>query len=213
MTQPINADDVLEMTIEGVNEGVPWALVRHCLVTACADTDALLTMLHTWIEGSLCVSLASVSTDKWAAQCATIGRVAPAPMNLSFNNFTAEVVGDITTDGVPNQAAVLARLLSSELGPRNRGRAYLCGCPEADTNAGRLTVTGLGLWQTAANEIKAAQDDGNGNMVSQCVFSRTQYAVNPAAAVTAYTAVIDTVQVQANLAVVRRRRYPRSVPG
>jgi len=213
MTQPINVDDVLEVTAEGVNEGVNFAIVRHFLVVACASPSALLTAIHTSWETTIAISLSSVCTDKWEMQCTSISRVAPTPMNVSFHNFASPVVGDINSDAVPNQAAVLVRLLTSEVGARNRGRVYLCGCPEADTNAGRLTATGLGLWQSAAAVFGSNIDDSAGNIATPCIFSRTQYAANPAAAASTYTAVIDSIAVQANIAVIRRRRYPRSVPG
>lgn len=213
MAQPINEGDVLEVVAEGTNEGTPWAIVRHYLVSAVADAAALLDAVRAQWEETIFVDVQEHLTDKWQAECLSISRVAPQPMNVFFVNFAAPIVGDVTTDGLPNQTAALCRLATDEVGARNRGRLYLCGIPEASSNGGLLTAAALAALDTDFFQRVIDTISSAGNTAVPCIFSRTTYTANPAAPVANYTSAITGGGFVGNLAVQRRRRYRRNATG
>jgi len=211
MTQPIVIDDVLQITVEGEVEQQPWNLVRHYIVTQVTDVDTLLAMIDTYWETTILQLWEVAATDLWNAQCHTITRVAPQPMNAHFHNYSPAVVGDVTTDGLPGMNAALVRLLTDEVGPRNRGRSYLSGVPEASTNGNVLLAANQAEWQAVADELKTTITDA-ANTVVPVIFSRTEYdptAIPPQAA-TVYTSPITSAPLQGNIATIRRRRARRS---
>lgn len=103
------------------------------------------------------------------------------------------------------------RLNTDEVGPRNRGRSYLCGVPEASTNGGVLTVAAANGWNVLGEDL-VRQISSGGNTVVPVIFSRTAYnpAADPPQAVTAYTSPITSFTLQGNIATQRRRRTRRS---
>lgn len=211
MSQPINVDDVLELVVEGSCEQQPWALVRHYRVASTTGPDATIDALITFWVNTLIPAWEAVAHSLWVAECMTVFRSAPQPRNAYFTQFVPAVVGDITTDGLPPQNAVLVRLQSDEVGARCRGRAYLTGCPEASTNGGVLLASVQNDWQTVGDYLSSNITDGGDSLIP-CVFSRTNYnpAADPPQAVTAYTADITASSLQGNIATIRRRRTKRS---
>jgi len=214
MAQAWAVNDVMEVVIEGQNEGMPWAIVRHYLVVSIADSDLISTQLSTFIQTSILNDMDADLTDQWQAECLSISRVAPQPRNVDFFAFAAPIVGDITSDGVPNQTALLVRLTSAVTGPRGRGRIYICGLPESSTDGGLLTTDVKATWD--ANALTwSSNSDGAGGDLHPCIFSRTAYGPGPThpADVNDYVAVIDGAFVVGNLAQQRRRRYKRNAFG
>lgn len=211
MAQPIAVDDVLELTLEGSIEQQPWALVRHYIVTAVTNPQTLIDVIITQWVNEIVPAWAEVATDLWVVECLTVSRVAPGPRNPYYSQFVPAVTGDITTDGLPPQNAVVVRLNSDEPGRSQQGRSFLCGVPEASTNGGVLLASVEDAWTAVANAI-AAPVSGGGQGASPCIFSRTKYnpEADPPQAVGLYTAVITAAQVQGNIATQRGRRTKRS---
>lgn len=209
--QPINENDVLEVTMEGTVEQQPYAIVRHYLASAIADPEAFLTMLADFWEQTLAAAWQDIATDLWVAQCVSISRVAPQPMNVFYRGFTPAVVGSIATDGLPPQSAVVIRLLTDEVGASNRGRCYISGIPEASTNGGVLLASVLAEFNDLRDRLIETVTDA-GNTAVPCIFSRKLYnpAADPPQAVGAYTSAITSGTVQGNIATQRRRRTKRS---
>lgn len=215
MAQPINENDVMEIVIEGTNEGMPWAIVRHYLATAVTNPDSWLANLADHWQTTILGSVDNFLTDQWQAECLSISRVAPQPRNVFFRNFAAPVVGDVTTDGVANQTAALIRLTTDEVGPRNRGRLYLCGIPEAATNGGLLTAAAIADLQTNFADLLFEAVTVAGDTATPCIFSRTAYnpAADPPQAASVYSSALTGAEVIGNLATQRRRRYSRNATG
>lgn len=211
--QPIEQDDVLEVTLEGTNEQQPWALVRHYLAASVTAPQAFLDMLVDHFENVVLPAWQNVATTLWVAECISISRVAPKPMNVYYKGFAPAIVGEVATDGLPPQSAAIVRLLTDEVGPRNRGRAYLCGVPEASTNGGVLLASVQADWQLIATAL-AATPVIAGDSAVPCIFSRTSYGpVNPQevpTAVNTYTSAITSGTLQGNIATQRRRRTKRN---
>jgi len=212
MPQPVVDDDVLQVVVEGTNETTPWAWVSHWVVNSVADTEDLLSAITSHIIGSFLGPLADLLTDQWRAECMSIGRVAPQPMNVLLQTASFPIVGEVTTDGIPNTSSVVVRLSTDETGPRNRGRMFLCGVPEAATDGGLITSTFATALEAIMPGLIAAVSSG-GNSASMSIFSRTAYGPGPThpAAVADYTSPITDFDVQFNLATIRRRRRRRSV--
>lgn len=228
MSQAIATNDVLECVIEGSNEGSPWAIVRHYIVTAVADNQGVLDAIASSWETSLLAAMQSELTDQWMAECLSISRVGPqiAPAvaphptrfdntrNVYFYSFAAPLVGSIATDGVPNGTALVGSLQTGLTGPSRRGRIYFCGLPEASTNGGVLLATKKAAWEGILNDI-ALEVSAGGNAVSPAVFSRTLFdpAADPVQATSAFAAPIESTVLRGNLGSQRGRRYRRSTFG
>jgi len=210
--QPLAANDVLQLVFEGTNETVPWAWVSHWMVDAAEAPQTFLDGLIDYIVQEFWTNAAPILTDQWRVECVSVGRVAPQPMNIYFSTADLPVVGEVTTDGIPNTSAVVVRFTSEEPGARNRGRMYLCGLPEAATNGGLLGATDRTALQNLYAGLIEPYNSGldAGHMV---IFSRTAYnpAADPPQAPGVYTADVTDVSVQYNLGTIRRRRRPRSV--
>lgn len=214
MAQPINPDDVMYITVEGTNEGTPWAFTRYYLVTSVISVVNFCSMIADYYENVIIPAMAAELTDQWQAECASVGRVAPLNRNVEFFPWTP-IVGAIATDGTPNDNSVLLQFLSDEVGPRNRGRMYVPGLPEASSNGGLLLGTKQAAWDAIAEKFADILNDTAG-AANPVIFSSTAYGTDPPghpAAVTAYTAVITSCKVVGNLASQRRRRYRRNTFG
>jgi len=211
MAQPVSVDDVLEITLEGSVEQQPWALVRHYIVTAVASPQACIDALITKFVNEIVPAWKVCATDLWVCECLTVSRVAPKPRNPYFSQFVPAVEGDVTTDGLPPQNAVVIRLTSDEPGRSFQGRNYYSGVPEASTNGGVLLASVESVWNNLGSLLIEAIADG-GNGLSPCIFSRTLYnpAADPPQAVEAYTAIVTGFSVQGNIATQRGRRTKRS---
>lgn len=210
--QPIALNDVLQVTLEGSVEQQPWALVRHYRVVDVSDPEVLLQAIADYFKDILCdLTWKEVATTLWSAECVTITRVAPQPMNAFFYSFSPAVVGNISTDGLPGMNAAIGRLTTDAVGASRRGRCYLSGVPEASTNGNVLLASVHDAWEAVVEKLATAiavtTDEAH-----PCIFSRTLY--NPAAAppqdVSEYSADITGYQLQGNIATQRRRRAKRS---
>jgi len=212
--QPINENDVLQVVVEGTNEATPWAWVSHWLANTIDTPETFLAALSSHVTGTFLEPVVDLLTDDWAAECLTIGRVAPQPMNLQFFQAGFPHTGTVTGDGVPNQSAVVVRFTTDEPGARNRGRMYLSGWPEGEASGGLVKPDNITLLNAAYQDLI----DGfnvSGNSASMVIFSRTAYnpAADPPQAHTVYTSLVTGFAVQYNLGVIRRRRPKRSTPG
>lgn len=217
MSQQTASGDVLEAVIEGMNEGTPWAIVRHYLITGDGAVDDIAAAIASKWATVILPDLVAVLTDDWVAECFTCFRVAPKPMSSWFFTFNPAQAGEVTTDGIPNGSACILRLTTDEVGARNRGRLFLCGIPEASTNGGCLTAAALTAIETATLHIQDVVTSG-AITATPCIFSRSAYNIPPeeeGGPVTHpedpadYTSVITNITVTANLGSQRRRRYRR----
>lgn len=210
---PIAINDVLQVTVEGTNERMPWAWVSHLLVTAVVDTAGMVDAVATFYA-DLLTSLAPELTDEWQAECIKINRVAPAPMGTLFDETAYPIVGAVATDGIPNTAAAVIRFGSDEPGASNRGRMFLCGIPEEDTDGGQLTASKVTDLQTALTSILTGVNNA-GNTAPCVIFSRSLYGTDPPghpANVADYTSLITSIEPMPNLGTIRNRRFTRPSP-
>lgn len=210
--------DVMQIVVEGTNEGTPFAIVRHYYVSVLGTGEPEAILKDFWVSDIIPLWQALL-TDKWQVECITVSRAAPGPRNPAFYPLTA-MVGEITTDGVPNGTALLYKLLTDETGARARGRLYLCGLPESATNAGLL----LGTQETSFGAVGAKLMEvvsDSGNELAPCIFSRAEFNDLPAdftqaqyeAAVGEIAPQITDVLVIGNLASQRDRRPRRNTFG
>lgn len=211
--QPINENDVLEVVVEGTNELTPWAWVSHWMVNTVSTPLDFLSALSTFIKTTWLDNVKELLTDDWQAECLSISRVAPQPMNVYFDGSDFPKVGEVATDGIPNTSAVVIRFTTDEIGPRRRGRMYLPGWAEANTNGGLITPTPTATLDGFLSGLIAGMSDG-GESANLCIFSRTAYnpAADPPQAASVYAAAVTAYDVQYNLGTIRRRRSPRSTP-
>jgi len=219
VTNTWDVNDILEITAEGMNEGTPWAAIRHYKITAIGNANTVASDVAQFWETNFFAGLADELTTQWRAECVTISRVAPAPRNVEFFPFTA-IPGTIATDGVANATAFLYRFATAVVGSRGRGRMFVPGLPEEATNGGLVTAAAATDLQAVGDLL--AQDIGaGGNNMEAVVFSRTTFnelangftEVAYVAALGNIAPNITTVQVVGNLASQRDRRYRRNVLG
>jgi hypothetical protein len=213
MAIPIAVNDVLQVTAEGVNERFPWAWVSHWRATGVTDAVSHGTALLLYVK-ALITDFAIRLTDEWQCECLKLSRVAPSPMGIRFySDDDFPIVGSVVTDGVPNQSCAVGRMQSDEVGASNRGRIYLCGIPEVETDGGQLTNAEKVALDAhfLSNFIPGYSQAGDVGL--PVIFSRTLYGTDPPGhPINAddYTATITAVDFQYNLGVIRNRRYPRN---
>lgn len=217
-SQQWSLDDVLEITVEGENEGTPWAAVRHYRISATLSNDDESDIVEAHWRTTILPAMAALLTDKWSAQCASVSRVAPVPRDVDFFPWTA-IPGEVTSDGVPNGTALVMKLRTNATGPRNRGRMYIPGLPEASTNAGLLTAAVRTAWD-GVGALLAANIGTGGNTLVPVVFSRTNFLAlpNPFNAAQydngeSCSSIIVNGQAVGNLGSQRDRRYRRNTFG
>lgn len=211
--------DVLEVTVEGMNEGSPWALVRHYRVEDATTSASIAPAAKDKWEDDILPDMADELCDQWKAECITISRAAPGPITNKFYPLTA-IPGVITTDAVPNGSALVLRFNTTETGKRGRGRMYVPGLPEASTNAGLLLASKVAAWQAIGDKMHADLS-GTGYNMTACVFSRQTFLELPnnftqaqyLAASGEMCPSITECAVVGNLGSQRDRRYRRNVYG
>lgn len=213
-------NDILCATIEGDNEGTPWATVFHYhIATVGTDDKAAGGLVKDALVASWLTPLVAFLTDQWNYQCITITRVAPTPRGAEFFPLT-ETAGDVTTDGVPNGTSLVMRKVTDGATARTRGRIYLCGLPEAATNGGLLTAAAQANFDgLSAGMVAPITDDGY-NIVP-CVFSRAAFNELPndfteaayEAAIGDIQTPLDEIQSVGNLGSQRDRRRRRNTFG
>lgn len=223
--QNVDPGDILEVTIEGVNEGSPWAMVRHYVVDEATSGNEITGLIASTWEGSILTVVAPLLSEDWQAECLTITRVGPylepfptvpakarlKTMNPTFANFASPIVGGVSTDGIPNSSALVISLQTVEPGGRGRGRTYLCGIPEASTNGGRLLASLQDDFQNFGDQL-AQTITNTGNTAAPVIFSRTSQnpLSSPPQATTEYYSRITEAVIKGNLGSQRRRRYRRN---
>jgi len=213
--QPISENDIMQVVVEGTNETTPWAWVSHWIVNTASSPETFLDQLANHVTDEFINAVKELLTDKWQAQCLRISRVAPQPMNVYLRTAGYPYVGTQTGDGVPNTAAVVVRFTTDNVGPRFRGRMYLCGWPEDGTDGGLLEPSPVTTLNAALGDLITAMSVA-GESANMCIFSRTSYnpAADPPQAVGLYAAAVSGYEVQYNLGTIRNRRRPLSInPG
>lgn len=215
MPQPISANDVLQVVVEGMCEQRPWAMIRHYVVISTSSVVNHLAMIFDKWDTVFLTNLKALLTDKWTAECMSIHRVAPGPRNVFYRAFNPTHTGAITTDGVPNDTAAVVRLNTDEPGGRNRGRVYQPGIPEVQTDGGLMVFADAVALEGVYAFFKNNLTD-TGEEAQNVIFSRTAYGgpldTHPVD-VHDYTSPITEIAVQGNLGSMRRRRRRRNAYG
>lgn len=212
--------DVLQIVIEGMNEGTNWALVRHYHVGVISDNETIADNVSAFWQNDILPAMQALLTDQWTAQCGTVSRAGPYPRTPEFSDFGAGITGAVATDGVPNGSALLLKFTTDTPTARGRGRMYVPGLPEAATNAGRLLAASQAAWDAVAALIKT-NIVVDGNTIAPCVYSRTAHGALPNLftqqqwidAEESISPIMSNAIVIANLASQRDRRAKRQVFG
>jgi len=153
------------------------------------------------ISGLIYSDIAQNLSEDWRVTQINARRVSSGPGVPASQVFggTESIVGEITSQIVPSQAAILISLYTSNQGRSGRGRIYLPGCPESGQNEGQLTETyWIGLNASLALLTQQLSGTGGDGEYRLCVFGG-------GASPTSEQDVIHTV-TRTNLATQRRRR-------
>jgi len=143
---------VWQITLNQQQDGVDMANVLH-YETGSTVTGSDIQALVDEIRGVYVTHLSTELTDDWSLVSAAVRQVDINDQPTILYNFTAGVlVGSQTADPAPRNVAILLSKVANTPRP-NRGRMYMVGFSDSQTQGSAVLPASLPSWQNFANAM------------------------------------------------------------